>query len=455
MGLQRRAARDRLETLDGRQVRRLRERLGVQPVYKLVDTCAAEFEAYTPYYYSTYETPIRSRRWTARIRNRRSRNPQFVDDEVRITDRKKIVILGGGPNRIGQGIEFDYCCVHAAFARREMGYEAVMVNSNPETVSTDYDTTDMLFFEPLTLEDVLNICAKLNGRPLGKPGLLLGVIVQFGGQTPLNLARGLEEAGVPIIGTSPESIDLAEDRERFAAVLEELKLRSPDSGTALTIDQARQIAERIGYPVLVRPSYVLGGRAMEIVSDVQQLDVYMAKAVDASMVGRDHPILIDKFLDDATEVDVDCIADFGPRRDGAAEKNPRAVICGVMEHIEEAGIHSGDSACALPPFSLEAGVVAEIERQTRLLAQRLDVRGLMNVQFAVKDGQVYVLEVNPRASRTVPFVSKATGVPWAKLAAKVMAGMSLEELGVREAPRPRRRRSRRASSRSPSSRAWT
>ncbi|MFA6134108.1 MAG: carbamoyl-phosphate synthase large subunit [Phycisphaerae bacterium] len=466
-------------------VRTKRKELGIKPVYKLVDTCAAEFEAYTPYYYSTYETPIRQLATDeSRLANPESRNTsdskatgetpvlpnpvgttavsavadagsqctgetpvlpksqlatgdsQFVDEEVRVTDRKKIVILGGGPNRIGQGIEFDYCCVHAAFAAHELGYEAVMVNSNPETVSTDYDTSDMLFFEPLTLEDVVNICEKLNGKPLGQPGLLHGAVVQFGGQTPLNLARGLEEAGVPIIGTSPESIDLAEDRERFARILDELKLKSPPSGTAFTVAQARKIADKIGYPVLVRPSYVLGGRAMEIVSDGEQLDVYMAKAVDASMVGRDHPILVDKFLSSATEVDVDCISDFGPRVDGTAEKNPRAVICGVMEHIEEAGIHSGDSACALPPFSLDPAVVAEIQKQGRQLAERLKVRGLMNVQFAVKDGEVYILEVNPRASRTVPFVSKATGVPWAKLAAKVMAGLSLEELGVREAPRP-------------------
>jgi carbamoyl-phosphate synthase large subunit len=325
-----------------------------------------------------------------------------------------------------------------------------MVNSNPETVSTDYDTSDMLFFEPLTLEDVLNICERLNGKPLKSltsassapssvdcDGLLYGVIVQFGGQTPLNLSAGLHAAGVPIIGTSVDSIDIAEDRKRFAEVLEELKLVSPASGTAFTVEEARQVAERIGYPVLVRPSYVLGGRAMQVVSDEQQLDIYMAKAVDASTVSGRHPILIDKFLDSATEVDVDCIADYGPRRDGTRQRNPRAVICGVMEHIEEAGIHSGDSACALPPFSLEPGVVAEIERQARLLARRLDVRGLMNVQFAVKDGEVYILEVNPRASRTVPFVSKATGVPWAKLAAKVMAGMSLEELNVTEVPRPR------------------
>jgi carbamoyl-phosphate synthase large subunit len=459
-----------------KQVRAARERDGIEPVYKLVDTCAAEFEAYTPYYYSTYESPIH-RVATGDSSNSELRTPNlFVDDEVRITPKPKIVILGGGPNRIGQGIEFDYCCVHAAFAARELGFEAVMVNSNPETVSTDYDTSDMLFFEPLTLEDVLNICERLNGRPLRnltaehaetaenkrdqKPvggtsapgsspasisassavnpaGLLYGVIVQFGGQTPLNLAAGLHAAGVPIIGTSVDSIDIAEDRKRFAEVLEELKLMSPQSGTAFTIDEAREVARKIGYPVLVRPSYVLGGRAMQIVSDEQQLDIYMAKAVDASTVSGRHPILIDKFLDNATEVDVDCIADFGPRRDGEREEHPRAVVCGVMEHIEEAGIHSGDSACALPPFSLSPGVVAEIERQARLLARRLDVRGLMNAQFAVKDGDVYILEVNPRASRTVPFVSKATGVPWAKLAAKVMAGKSLAELGVTEAPRPR------------------
>ncbi|MCE5325847.1 MAG: carbamoyl-phosphate synthase large subunit [Planctomycetaceae bacterium] len=447
-------------------VRALRKKLGVEPVYKLVDTCAAEFEAYTPYYYSTYETPI------TRVASTKAGTvtdnvtvPVFVDDEVRVSDKKKIVILGGGPNRIGQGIEFDYCCVHAAFAARELGFEAVMVNSNPETVSTDYDTSDMLFFEPLTLEDVINICEKLNGAPLcgtgvspvqsgmgvspvqkqehgrdahaTQRGLLHGVIVQFGGQTPLNLARGLEAAGVPIIGTSPESIDLAEDRKRFGDILDELKLTCPQGGTAFSIEGARKVAQRIGYPVLVRPSYVLGGRAMEIVSDEQQLDVYMAKAVDASTVGRGHPILVDKFLDRATEVDVDCIADYGPGPDGRRNPAARAVVCGVMEHIECAGIHSGDSACALPPFSLPADIVNEIKRQTLLLAKRLDVRGLMNVQFAVKDGQVYILEVNPRASRTVPFVAKATGVPWAKLAAKVMAGLSLDELKVTEAPRPR------------------
>ena len=441
------------------EIRRLRKHLGIEPVYKLVDTCAAEFEAYTPYYYSTYETPI-AQIPAADDQNPQSaiRNPQFVDDEVRVTDKKKIVILGGGPNRIGQGIEFDYCCVHAAFAAKELGYESVMVNSNPETVSTDYDTSDMLFFEPLTLEDVLNICEKLNGQPLtplGAPkqapgpdnpqsaihnpqpdGLLHGVIVHLGGQTPLNLARGLEEAGVPIIGTSPESIDLAEDRKRFADVLDELQLSCPPGGTAFSVEEARQVADRIGYPVLVRPSYVLGGRAMEIVSDQEQLDVYMARAVDASTVGRDCPILVDKFLDAATEVDVDCLADFGRARDGSRHANPRAIVCGVMEHIEEAGIHSGDSACALPPYSLTPAVIDELKRQACLLAERLDVRGLMNIQFAVKDSKVYVIEVNPRASRTVPFVSKATGVPWAKLAAKVMAGLSLDELGAAEAPPP-------------------
>jgi carbamoyl-phosphate synthase large subunit len=453
---------------DDKTIREMRDLLGISPVYKLVDTCAAEFEAYTPYYYSTYETPISrvgpEKNQTPPASDANSQLPmgngQFVEDEARITPKPKIVILGGGPNRIGQGIEFDYCCVHAAFAAKEMGFESVMVNSNPETVSTDYDTSDMLFFEPLTHEDVLNICERLNGQPFGEPasggpgpkpgssqseirnpqsqpeGLLYGVIVQFGGQTPLNLARGLEEAGVPIIGTSPDSIDIAEDRRRFADVLEELRLRCPEGGTAFSLEQARKVAARIGYPVLVRPSYVLGGRAMEIVSDESQLDIYMARAVDASTVGRNHPILIDRFLDNATEVDVDCIADFGPRRDGTRGKAPRAVVCGVMEHIEEAGIHSGDSACSLPPYSLPEPVVREIERQTKLLARRLLVRGLMNVQFAVKEGQVYILEVNPRASRTVPFVSKATGVPWAKLAAKVMAGASLEDLGVTEAPRP-------------------
>ncbi len=410
-------------------VRNDRKQRGITPVYKLVDTCAAEFEAYTPYYYSSYETPVKQ--LTA------DGVTEYVDDEIRVSDKKKVVILGGGPNRIGQGIEFDYCCVHAAFAAKELGYESVMVNSNPETVSTDYDTSDMLFFEPLTHEDVLNICETLNGVPLGQPGNLHGVIVQFGGQTPLNLARGLEEAGVPIIGTSPESIDLAEDRERFGEILDELKLECPPSGTAFTVEQAREIANRVGYSVLVRPSYVLGGRAMEIVSDQEQLDIYMSRAVDASTVGRDHPILVDKFLANATEVDVDCLSDFGPGPDGKVLPNARSVVCGVMEHIEEAGIHSGDSACALPPYSLTDDVIVDIKRQTHALAERLGVRGLMNIQFAVKDSKVYILEVNPRASRTIPFVSKATGVPWAKLAAKVMTGMSLDELDVQEAPIPK------------------
>ena len=422
------------------KVRQLRKSLGILPVYKLVDTCAAEFEAYTPYYYSTYETPLTKVDLAA---VEPSAKHHFVDDEVRVTDKKKIIILGGGPNRIGQGIEFDYCCVHAAFAADDLGFESVMVNSNPETVSTDYDTSDMLFFEPLTLEDVLNICERLNGQPFvpgagtDQPGHVYGVIVQFGGQTPLNLAKGLEDAGVPIIGTSVDSIDMAEDRKRFAEVLDELQLKCPAGGTATSIEGARKVAVKIGYPVLVRPSYVLGGRAMEIVSNEKQLDLYMDRAVSASTVGRDHPILIDRFLDNATEVDVDCISDYGPRRDGTREANPRAIVCGVMEHIEEAGIHSGDSACALPPYWLPAETIAEIERQTRRLAERLKVRGLMNIQFAVQNGVVYILEVNPRASRTVPFVSKATGVPWAKLAAKVMAGKSLVELGVEAAPRPK------------------
>ncbi len=387
------------------QVREQCRRNHIEVGYKLVDTCAAEFEAYTPYYYSTYETPFEKV-------GRDGASSFQMDDEIRVTDKKKIMILGGGPNRIGQGIEFDYCCVHAAFAAREMGFEAIMVNSNPETVSTDYDTSDMLFFEPLTHEDVLNICQKLGDT-------LYGVIVQFGGQTPLNLSRGLYEAGVPIIGTSVDDIDLAEDRKRFSQLLRKLGLRQPDNDTATTIQEAKEIAERIGYPVLVRPSYVLGGRAMEIVAEQSQLERYMEKAVDASTVGRDHPVLIDKFLDMATEVDADAISD-----------GKTVLVCGIMEHIEEAGIHSGDSACALPPYSLDKKIVAEIHEQTVKLAKGLNVCGLMNVQYAIKDGQVYVLEVNPRASRTIPFVSKATGIPWAKLAAKVMAGRTLEELGV-------------------------
>ncbi|MCU1448207.1 MAG: carbamoyl-phosphate synthase, large subunit [Acidimicrobiales bacterium] len=373
------------------EVRRERKRLGVEAVYKLVDTCAAEFAAATPYYYSTYES----------------------SDEARVGDRPRVVVLGGGPNRIGQGIEFDYCCCQAAFALRKDGYEVVMVNSNPETVSTDYDTSDRLFFEPLTVEDVLAVCDRM--RPLG-------VIVQFGGQTPLNLARALEAAGVPILGTSPESIELAEDRERFRVVIDRLGLRQPPSATALRLEEARRIAGRIGYPVVVRPSFVLGGRAMEIVYDAPSLARYMAEAVEAS---AGHPVLIDKFLEDAQEVDVDAVSD-----------GRTTVVAGVMEHIEEAGIHSGDSACAIPPFSLPAEVVAELKRQTRALAEALGVRGLMNVQFAVKGGEVYVLEVNPRASRTVPFVSKATGLELARAAARVMVGRTLVEQGIVADPEP-------------------
>ncbi|MEM9751841.1 MAG: carbamoyl-phosphate synthase large subunit [Planctomycetota bacterium] len=401
-----------------------RKELGVEPVYKLVDTCAAEFEAVTPYYYSSYETPY-------------AVNGQLqVDDEVRVSDTKKIVILGGGPNRIGQGIEFDYCCVQAVFAAKELGYEAVMVNSNPETVSTDYDTSDLLFFEPLTFEDTLNICERLNGRPLDEPGgLLHGVIVHYGGQTPLNLAEGLEQAGVPIIGTSVESIRLAEDREDFAQLCRDLDIQQPDNGIAYDVEQAVEIANRIGYPVLVRPSFVLGGRAMETVFDDAQLRTYMVEAIGASdLAGR--PILVDKFLFQATECDVDVIADFGA-------SDPRALVCGVLEHIEEAGIHSGDSACVIPPHSLSPEMVDTIKQQSQKLAEALKVRGLMNVQWAVRTNpetsqeELFVIEVNPRASRTVPFVGKATGVAWANVAAKVMAGKQLHELGVTEEVMPK------------------
>ena len=385
---------------------------GIEVSYKLVDTCGAEFEAVTPYYYSTTETPVRQITADGKI-------IQGHEDEIRVTDKKKIMILGGGPNRIGQGIEFDYCCVHAAFAAREMGFESIMVNSNPETVSTDYDTSDMLFFEPLTHEDVLNICEKLGDT-------LTGVIVQFGGQTPLNLAKGLEEAGVPIIGTSVECIDLAEDRKRFGELLRKLGLRQPINGNAMTRDEAMKIAHRIGYPVMVRPSYVLGGRAMEIVGTDDQLERYMTEAMGASMVAAEHPVLIDKFLDVATEVDVDAVSD-----------GKEVLICGIMEHIEQAGIHSGDSACALPPYSLGDSVVAELRQQTIKLAKGLKVCGLMNVQYAIREGEIFVLEVNPRASRTIPFVSKATGIAWAKVAAKVMMGKTLKEQGVTEAPVPK------------------
>jgi len=366
-----------------KDIRAIREKLGVKPTYYLVDTCAAEFEAYTPYFYSTYETGA----------------------EITPTANRKVVILGGGPNRIGQGIEFDYCCVHASYALRELGIESIMVNSNPETVSTDYDTSDKLYFEPLTFEDVLNIIEH------EKPE---GVIVQFGGQTPLNLAVPLMRAGVPILGTSPDAIDRAEDRERFQALLRKLDLKQPPNGTAMSLEDARKIAEEITYPVVVRPSYVLGGRAMEVVYDQEGLDSYFKKNV---VVSPEHPILIDKFLENAIEVDVDALSD-----------GEDTYVAGIMEHIEEAGIHSGDSACVLPPHTLSPEIVAEIERQTKALAVELGVVGLMNIQFALKDGVVFILEVNPRASRTSPFVSKSTGVPLAKLATKVMMGMKLGEL---------------------------
>jgi carbamoylphosphate synthase large subunit/REP element-mobilizing transposase RayT len=366
------------------EIRAERKAAGIVPTYRLVDTCAAEFEAFTPYYYSTYGS----------------------ENEMRRSDKRKIMILGGGPNRVGQGIEFDYCCVHAAFALRDLGFETIMVNSNPETVSTDYDTSDKLYFEPLTLEDVLNIYDQ---------ELPEGVIVQFGGQTPLNLAEGLKAAGVPIIGTQPESIEMAEDRKLFAAMLDKLGLRQTPNGSAVSAEEAISIAERIGYPVLVRPSFVLGGRAMELVYNVEDLRRYMENAIEVS---PDRPVLVDRFLEDAIEVDVDCIAD-----------GETSVIGAIMEHIEQAGIHSGDSACVIPTFSLSDAVLKEIAAATKAMASELNVCGLMNVQFAVKGDDVYVLEVNPRASRTVPFVSKAIGVPLAKLAAKVMTGKTLVELG--------------------------
>ena len=385
-------------------VRAERKRRGIVATFKSVDTCAAEFEAYTPYYYSTYEE----------------------EDETppRKPGQRRVMILGGGPNRIGQGIEFDYCCCHASFALRELGIQSIMVNSNPETVSTDYDTSDLLFFEPLTTEDVLNICDRIQPD---------GVIVQFGGQTPLNLARALSNAGVPIIGTSVDTIEDAEDREKFAKVLERLGLKQPANGIARNMAQARVEVAKIGYPVLVRPSFVLGGRAMEICYDSSQFERFVAAAF---VVAQGQPVLIDRFLEDATEVDVDAVAD-----------GQDVVVCGIMEHIEEAGVHSGDSACAIPPYSLPGPVVTEIREATCQLARHMVVRGLMNIQFAVKreDGRpmVYILEVNPRGSRTVPFVSKATGVPWAKVAAKVMVGVSLAEQGILASRSPRTSRSRR------------
>lgn len=367
------------------EVRSIRFQKGIEPVYKLVDTCAAEFEAYTPYYYSTYEKV----------------------NEIRASNKRKVMILGGGPNRIGQGIEFDYCCVHASLALKEMGIESIMVNSNPETVSTDYDISDRLYFEPLTTEDVLHIVRQ--ERPEG-------IIVQFGGQTPLNISVPLAQAGVRILGTSPESIYRAEDRDQFQALVKKLKLLQPENGVALTHREALKIAERIGYPVIVRPSFVLGGRAMEIVYDKESLIRYAERALEAS---PGTPLLIDRFLEDAIELDVDAISD-----------GETTVVGGIMEHIEEAGIHSGDSACVLPPISLGNPLIQEVIRQTKALARELNVVGLMNVQYAVKGGSLYVLEVNPRASRTIPFVSKAIGVPLAKLATKVIMGMSLKELGL-------------------------
>jgi carbamoyl-phosphate synthase large subunit len=375
-----------------------RQALGVTPVYKRIDTCAAEFASDTPYMYSTYEggfgTPV---------------------CESRPTDRNKIIILGGGPNRIGQGIEFDYCCVHAAYALREAGFETIMVNCNPETVSTDYDTSDRLYFEPLTAEDVIALVCKEQEK-----GEVLGCIVQYGGQTPLKLSQALHKAGIPILGTSAEAIDIAEDRERFQLLLKGLGLKQPANGTARDLDEAERVADRIGYPVVVRPSYVLGGRAMEICHNREQLRRFGAVAVQVS---GENPILVDKYLVDAIEVDVDCIADEGGE----------VYVAGVMEHIEEAGIHSGDSACSLPPYSLAPALVTELKAETEAMARALKVKGLMNVQYAVKDGEVYVLEVNPRASRTVPFVAKATGVPVAKIGARVMAGAALREFDLDDA----------------------
>ncbi len=377
-------------------IRALRRKLGVVPSYRLVDTCAAEFEAYTPYYYSTYDRG---------------------DDEVKSSERKKVMILGGGPNRIGQGIEFDYCCVHAAFALKEDGFETLMVNSNPETVSTDYDTSDRLYFEPLTLEDVLHIYERER---------CWGAIAQFGGQTPLNLALGLQKNGVNIIGTSPQEIEIAEDRKLFAAMLNKLQIPQPPNGIATNEAEALAVARTLGYPILVRPSFVLGGRAMQIVYSDGELQHYMRFAVEAS---PERPVLVDKFLEDATEVDVDCIADVGRFSQPGAGT---IVIGALLEHIEFAGVHSGDAAMVLPPHTLSKQVVQTIREYTHAMARELKVIGLMNVQYAVKGDTVYVLEVNPRASRTVPFVSKAIGVPLAKLAAKVMAGKSLKELGFTE-----------------------
>ncbi|HEY0162360.1 MAG TPA: carbamoyl-phosphate synthase large subunit, partial [Edaphobacter sp.] len=369
------------------KIRELRKRLGVMPVYKLVDTCAAEFESFTPYLYSCYDE----------------------EDKAAPTSKKKIIILGSGPNRIGQGIEFDYCCCHAAFALREDGYETIMVNCNPETVSTDYDTSDRLYFEPLTLEDVLAVY-----QHEASAGAEIGMIVQFGGQTPLNLSLPLKKAGVPIIGTSPESIDLAEDRKRFGKLIEDLGIPQPQGAMATSVEEAVAGANRVGYPVLVRPSYVLGGRAMVIAYDNEAVVRYMTTAIEYS---QERPVLIDHFLEDTTEVDVDALCD-----------GDDVVIAGIMEHIEEAGIHSGDSSCVLPSVDLAPEVLDTIRDYTRKLAMSLEVRGLVNIQFAIQRGTVYVIEVNPRASRTVPYVSKATGVPLAKIASRIMVGQKLKQL---------------------------
>ncbi|MBK8913476.1 MAG: carbamoyl-phosphate synthase large subunit [Phycisphaerales bacterium] len=454
--------------LDAARHARIKAQLD-RPKYRLVDTCAAEFEARTPYYYSTHEaayaviaedaaavTAVRAAAKEGRsadlapLLERLGVDAPYRyhaaddahlrieahDDELRVSDRPKVVVLGGGPNRIGQGIEFDYCCVHAAMAARELGFETVMINSNPETVSTDYDTSDLLFFEPLTHEDVMNIATRLNGRHFGAEGgegaaagRVRGAIVQFGGQTPLNLAAGLSAAGMPILGTSPQNIHMAEDRAHFQRMLRELGLRQPENDTATSRSAAVEAAERIGYPVLVRPSYVLGGRGMQICNNRADLERYIDDALQATdrqmSIDDAHPILIDKFLLDAIEIDVDAISDYGyPGREPA---DGRCDICGVMEHIEEAGIHSGDSCCVLPPYSLSPWLIDEIKHQAKLLARRLGVCGLMNVQFAVQGRSVFVLEVNPRASRTIPFVSKATGVPWAKVATRVMLGQTLDE----------------------------
>ena len=392
---------------------RLREKLGVHPVYKRIDTCAAEFASPTAYMYSTYETPFAGR----------------LADEAQVSDRKKVVILGGGPNRIGQGIEFDYCCCHAAFALRDAGYEAIMINCNPETVSTDYDTSDRLYFEPLTAEDVLEIL-----RAEQAAGTLTGVIVQFGGQTPLKLAHALEKAGIPILGTSPDAIDLAEDRDRFQKLLMKLDLAQPKNGIAYSVEQARLVAGELGFPLVVRPSYVLGGRAMQIIHSESALQSYLLDTVPGlvpedikqkypndktgqinTLLGK-NPLLFDTYLSGAIEVDVDCLSD-----------GRETLVAGIMEHIEEAGIHSGDSACSLPVHTLTAETVAELERQTTALAKALNVGGLMNVQFAIQNGEIFILEVNPRASRTVPFVAKTIGKPIAKIAARVMAGETLDQ----------------------------